>query len=69
MLFQGNTESSKYNEEVFKNNLKFGIIDQIQEPPRGYEDIVNLHFYIKRNKLIKVNGIVIEVADIVDHCK
>ncbi|XP_023334729.1 uncharacterized protein LOC111706168 [Eurytemora carolleeae] len=49
----GNTESMKYSEDTFKNNLKFGILEQLSSPPLGFEEVVRLHFYIRRNKLIQ----------------
>jgi len=30
---QGNAESNRYNEEVFKNSLKFAILGQLSSPP------------------------------------
>jgi hypothetical protein len=48
------TESTRYNEEVFKNNLRFAILDQLANPPHGFQDVVQAHFYIRRHSLIKV---------------
>ena len=50
----GNAESSKYNEEVVKSNLKFGILEQINCPAPGFQDVVKRHFFFKRDKLIQV---------------
>merc|ERR1711872_415104 len=49
----GNAECSKYNEQVLKNNLRFGILENLECPPVGFEEVVNVHFYLKRNKLIQ----------------
>ena len=50
----GNAESNRYNEEVFKNNLKFAILSQLVSPPEGFEEVSRAHFYLKRHSLIKV---------------
>jgi len=49
----GNAESNRYNEEVFKNNLKFAILGQLGSPPEGFEEVTRAHFYLKRHSLIK----------------
>jgi hypothetical protein len=53
-LFEGNTESNHYNEEVFHNNMRYAILDQLANPPQGFEDVVQAHFYIRRQSLIRV---------------
>merc|ERR1719154_130124 len=45
--------SAKYNEEVLKNNLRYAISDAIKCPPVGFEEAVNIHFYLKSHQLIK----------------
>jgi baculoviral IAP repeat-containing protein 6 len=49
----GNAESNRYNEEVFKNNLKFAILSQLASPPEGFEEVTKAHFYLRRHSLIK----------------
>jgi len=49
----GNRESQNYNENVFKNNLKHAILEQIRSPPEGFESVVRNHFFCKRDSLIK----------------
>ncbi len=51
---QGNQESLKYSEDVFRNNLKYAILGQLQHPPEGFEAVIRAHFYLKRNALLKV---------------
>jgi baculoviral IAP repeat-containing protein 6 len=41
---QGESESLKYSEEVFKNNLKYAIIGQLLNPPEGFEQVNSLNF-------------------------
>jgi len=49
----GNAESNRYNEEVFKNNLKFAILSQLASSPEGFEEVTKAHFYLRRHSLIK----------------
>jgi baculoviral IAP repeat-containing protein 6 len=51
---QGDNESLKYAEDVFRNNLKYAVLGQLQNPPEGFEDVVKSHFYLKRDALCKV---------------
>lgn len=44
----------KYSEDVFRNNLKYAILGQLQNPPEGFEDVVKAHFFLKRHILLKV---------------
>ena len=52
----GNRESQNYNENVFKNNLRHAILEQIRSPPEGFSSVVKAHFYYKRESLIKVSS-------------
>jgi len=49
----GNAESNRYNEEVFKNNLKFAILSQLSSPPEGFDEVTKAHFYLRRHSLVK----------------
>ena len=51
---QGDSESLKYSEEVFRNNLKYAVVGQLTNPPEGFEDVVRAHFYMKRDVLLEV---------------
>ena len=52
----GNRESQNYNENVFKNNLRHAILEQIRSPPEGFSSVVKAHFFYKRESLIKVSS-------------
>lgn len=56
---QGNAESLKYSEEVFRNNLKFAILAQLQNPPEGFEEVIKAHFFLKRHILLKVRPLAV----------
>jgi len=49
----GNRESQNYNENVFRNNMKYAILEQIRAPPEGFDNVVRSHFFYKRDSLIK----------------
>lgn len=53
---QGDSESLKYSEEVFRNNLKYAVAGQLTNPPEGFEDVVRAHFYLKRDVLLEVKS-------------
>ena len=55
LKYLGNAESNRYNEEVFKNNLKFAILSQLSSPPEGFDEVTKAHFYLRRHSLVKVN--------------
>ena len=51
---QGDSESLKYSEDVFRNNLKYAVLGQLSNPPEGFEEVVRAHFYLKRDFLLEV---------------
>ena len=50
---QGDSESLKYSEDVFRNNLKYAVLGQLSNPPEGFEEVVRAHFYLKRDFLLE----------------
>lgn len=54
---QGTEEGEKRNEgysNIVKYcNIKYAMIKQMQSPPKGFEDIIRLHFYLKKEEIIK----------------
>ena len=54
---QGDSESLKYSEDVFRNNLKYAVLGQLTNPPEGFEEVVRAHFYLKRDFLLEVCNI------------
>jgi len=49
---QGDAKSKKYNSNIQSENIRWAMIDQIQNPPKGYEEVVKQHFKIKKNDII-----------------
>ena len=53
---QGKKRSLEYNENIIINNIKYAIIEQIKNPPKGYEIIIMEHFKRKKEDIInKIN--------------
>ena len=51
---EGDSDSFRYSEDVFRNNLKVAVLGQLQNPPEGFEYVVKAHFYLKRDYLLRV---------------
>ena len=49
----GNSHSLLYNKNLYPNTIKYAIIDMIENPPQGFELIVNNHFKLKKEHIIK----------------
>ncbi len=49
---QGTEEGEKKNEAysniVRLGNVKYAMIEQIKNPPKGFEDVIQRHFYAKK---------------------
>jgi hypothetical protein len=45
-------ESNEYNAERKVATLKWAMLDQIQHPKPGFEDITRLHFLLKRDEIL-----------------
>ena len=50
------TQSKNYNKNVFTNNLKHAILEQLTAPPQGFEEVVRTHFYYRKESLIKARS-------------
>ena len=53
----GTTEGEKKN-EAYKNivkycNIKYAMIEQIKNPPKGFEKVIRLNFYLKKEMILK----------------
>ena len=53
----GTLEGEKLNEGysniVRYNNIRVCMIDMIRNPPKGFEDVIKIHFYLKKDKILK----------------
>lgn len=51
---RGNTENKKYNENLYPYIIKYSMIGQIKNPPVGYEEVVKLHFKMKKEEIMTI---------------
>lgn len=49
----GTISSMLYNVEVMANCVAWAMVDQLQNPPNGFKEIVQAHFTLKRDELRK----------------
>ena len=49
----GNELNEGYSNIVRYNNIRVCMIDAIKHPPKGFENIIKIHFFLKRDKILK----------------
>uniref|UniRef100_T1IP19 UBC core domain-containing protein n=1 Tax=Strigamia maritima TaxID=126957 RepID=T1IP19_STRMM len=49
----GKKLSDGYNEDVRINNIKWAMVDQLNNPCPGFEDVIRLHFFIKKKRILQ----------------
>ncbi|CAD8078852.1 unnamed protein product [Paramecium sonneborni] len=65
---EANTEEGEKKNEGYSNivrycNIKYAMIDQIRDPPKGFETIIRRHFYLKKQEILEECNKWIELAD------
>ena len=50
---EGNNKNEAYSNIVRYCNVKFAMIDSIRNPPKGFEDIIKWHFYLKKHEILE----------------
>ena len=50
---EGNQLNEGYSNIVRYNNIRVCMIDMIKNPPKGFENIIKIHFYLKKEKILK----------------
>jgi ubiquitin-protein ligase len=50
---KGKESNNKYNEPVRYHTLKLGMVQQLQYPSHGFEDVIKNHFKLKQNDIYK----------------
>lgn len=53
-----NTENGEKKNRAYQNivkycNIKFAIIDQIKNPPKGFEKVVKMNYYLKKDMILE----------------
>jgi hypothetical protein len=54
---QGTPEGEKKN-EAYSNivrycNLKFAMVENMRNPPKGFETVIRRHFYLKQHEIME----------------
>jgi baculoviral IAP repeat-containing protein 6 len=44
----GDAETARYNRNIRLQNITFAMIEMIRNPPKGFEEVVELHFRLKK---------------------
>ena len=55
---EAGTEEGERKNEAYCNivrycNIKYAMIDQIKNPPKGFETVIRRHFYLKKNEILE----------------
>lgn len=50
---EGEKKNEGYSNIVRYANVKFAMLGQLKNPPRGFESVVQRHFYVKKYEVIK----------------
>lgn len=53
---RGKKKSFDYNDNIRINTLKWGIVDQIENPPNGFENFVRNHFESKKEEILDITN-------------
>ena len=51
---EGKKKSQEYSDNIRIQTLKWGIIDKIKNPPKGFEDFTKEHFRLKKKEILNV---------------
>lgn len=49
----GERKNEGYSNIVKYCNIKYAMLEQLRNPPRGFENVIRAHFYLKRDEIIK----------------
>lgn len=49
----GERKNEGYSNIIKYCNIKFAMLDQIRNPPKGFETVLRRHFYLKRDEILK----------------
>ena len=60
---EGKRKSEMYNKERYPSTIQLAMIDMINKPPIGFEDVVNNHFRMKKEEIINTTQKWLEKSD------
>jgi baculoviral IAP repeat-containing protein 6 len=50
---EGVRQSKSYNSKIRQATLRWAILEHLKNPPKGFEDVVAAHFYLRRDFIMK----------------
>ena len=53
---EGNSKNEAYSNIVRYSNIKFAMIENIRNPPKGFENIIRWHFHLKKSEILEEVG-------------
>ena len=60
---EGNQLNEGYSNIVRYNNIRVCMIDMIKNPPKGFENIIKIHFFLKKERILREVDSWIEQAE------
>jgi molybdopterin/thiamine biosynthesis adenylyltransferase/ubiquitin-protein ligase len=60
---EGDRKDTAYSNIVRYCNIKFCMLGQLRNPPKGFEEVIRRHFYLKKDEIMKEIRSWIEQAD------
>jgi baculoviral IAP repeat-containing protein 6 len=52
----GIRNSQDYNEHLYPESIRWGIVDMIKNPPETMEEVIKTHFKMKKDEIIETTG-------------
>ena len=50
-LPQGKAASKAYNANLREQTVRWGMVEMLRNPPKGFEEIVKTHFRLKKDEI------------------
>ena len=50
-LPQGKAASKAYNADLREQTVRWGMVEMLRHPPKGFEEIVTTHFRLKKDEI------------------
>lgn len=50
---EGERKNEAYSNIVRYGNILYAMIDNIKQPPKGFEQVIKLHFYLKKDEIME----------------
>jgi baculoviral IAP repeat-containing protein 6 len=54
---EGNKKSKSYNKNIHSKTIELAMINMINNPPQGFEEVIQEHFKMKKDEILKTTSI------------